>query len=336
MLSRKKEYGLLSGCGQEIEVPSITNYCMKIRLNDCLGGGTYGQVFGGTIGMKTDQICSEVVYKRMILGGKCIRSDSCRCTYCMEIFCYKKLDRLKVTHSYSAEFFPIFFGGFEAHIVNLPAPNNFVFLVMERCETDAFSFKRKINPFSQDAFIDLSTQLLEAQRFLLMVANIVHIDVKPNNILFDFKSFTFKVCDFGLALEKRNGQRSLPSSSLRRRGTARYMPIEITKSPRNAVNLEKAIIYQVCICIVEIFFYRMEQSFAVDYAEMVKSGGEKKYEANSDISGAKKIYFPKEYSCPAWVTGEEIRGCIETGLYTNPIYRPDMDTMIEIFKNSIK
>ena len=74
-----------------------------------------------------------------------------------------------------------------------------VFLILELCDTDLYSYIHK-NIITEKDTQYIVKQIIEAIKYI-MDNNIVHRDLKPHNILINEKTKEIKLCDFGFARE---------------------------------------------------------------------------------------------------------------------------------------
>nr|XP_039264587.1 uncharacterized protein LOC120340407 [Styela clava] len=97
-----------------------------------------------------------------------------------------------------------------------------MFIVMELCHdenlTDFLKNREKLRvPFEDDLAISFAQQLLHGLQFIHR-NDVIHRDLKPDNILLSLDEKTPKISDFGLSKELRKG-RSYTAQSIMRAGT---------------------------------------------------------------------------------------------------------------------
>jgi len=73
-----------------------------------------------------------------------------------------------------------------------------VFLILDHGTTDLHSYLKSLPKLAEKDVIAILYHLLFALRFL-EEANVLHRDIKPQNILIEPESKQIKICDFGLA-----------------------------------------------------------------------------------------------------------------------------------------
>ncbi|XP_077976150.1 uncharacterized protein LOC120329510 [Styela clava] len=100
-----------------------------------------------------------------------------------------------------------------------------MFIVMELCHdenlTDFLISREKLRvPFEDDLAISFAQQLLHGLQFIHR-NDVIHRDLKPDNILLSLDEKTPKISDFGLSKELRKG-RSYTAQSIMRAGTDGY------------------------------------------------------------------------------------------------------------------
>lgn len=107
-------------------------------------------------------------------------------------------------------------------------PNRFC-MVMELMSMDLFDYVRIFREQNEDPkkLVDVmkrvSRDILKALVGLRQL-NMVHVDVKPENILYDNESGSFKLADFGLSLSARRYESMLPNKFA---GTKTYLAPEV-------------------------------------------------------------------------------------------------------------
>ena len=130
-----------------------------------------------------------------------------------------------------------------------------VYILMEVGKTDwekeIRSFSEKKIEYKEKELIHITKQLIRALAFL-QKNNIVHRDIKPQNILI-FKDNLYKLADFGESKQMRNVSFSLLNGSLR--GTELYMSPLLFNGLRNGQidvkhNLIKSDVYSFGLCLL--------------------------------------------------------------------------------------
>ena len=112
-------------------------------------------------------------------------------------------------------------------------------------------YKEKELEYSENDLINITKQLISALSFL-QTKNIVHRDIKPQNILI-FKDNKYKLADFGESKQMSNISFSLNNGSLR--GTELYMSPLLFNGLRNGQidvshNLVKSDVYSLGLCLL--------------------------------------------------------------------------------------
>ena len=130
-----------------------------------------------------------------------------------------------------------------------------VYILMEVGKTDWEKeiryYKEKELEYSENDLINITKQLISALSFL-QTKNIVHRDIKPQNILI-FKDNKYKLADFGESKQMSNISFSLNNGSLR--GTELYMSPLLFNGLRNGQidvshNLVKSDVYSLGLCLL--------------------------------------------------------------------------------------
>jgi len=85
--------------------------------------------------------------------------------------------------------------------------NTHIFMYMEKCETDLFSWLKKNGPLTQFYAKKLFKQMVQATEFLHNEHSIMHRDLKLANIFYNLSTQTIKIGDFGMA-KKNNSLKS--------------------------------------------------------------------------------------------------------------------------------
>eukprot|EP00057_Strongylocentrotus_purpuratus_P017590 XP_011672064.1 PREDICTED: uncharacterized protein LOC105442035 [Strongylocentrotus purpuratus] len=111
---------------------------------------------------------------------------------------------------------------------------------------------RDDNPFDYLEKVELSKDLLSAVTFLHQ-SKILHLDIKPHNVIVESKTKKPYLCDLGLAHIKTRSIMSCPSL-LPARGTIRYMPPEcFTRKDGNMPASSACDVWSLACTLLEVF-----------------------------------------------------------------------------------
>ena len=155
-----------------------------------------------------------------------------------------------------------------------------VYILMEVGKTDWEKeiryYKEKQLEYSEKDLINIIKQLISALSFL-QAKNIVHRDIKPQNIIL-YKDNKYKLADFGESKQMNNISFSLNNGSLR--GTELYMSPLLFNGLRNGQidvshNLIKSDVYSLGLCL--LYAATLNNKSLYDVRKYIEMKGLKKY-----------------------------------------------------------
>jgi len=133
------------------------------------------------------------------------------------------------------------FSLFVEHLVYIVTDEN-VYVVQELMTMDLRKFIRtNKNILTPAICLQILKSILLGLKFLHDKKNIIHLDIKPENILLlenkEKQTWITKISDFGTSIKMRGNDQSLPLRSIR--GTEFYLPPEVLKMTDFMTNKHK-------------------------------------------------------------------------------------------------
>ena len=228
-----------------------------INFNDCIGVGFYSKVFKG-FDKKYNRNCALKLFnlKDIEKGNK---SDYFQESIKKEIFILKKCKCNNVVELYDY---------FETE-------DNYFVLVLELCDYDLKKFvydnkeyQGNLN-FIQSIFIELNNAFKK-----LRERNVVHRDIKPQNILIKFenKKIIPKLCDFGISTIGNKLDFEMYSAA----GTSYYMAPEISNNENYNYKCD---LFSLGITLYEMYFLKFPyKGFHKFYKFSILKSGNKSFD----------------------------------------------------------
>lgn len=104
--------------------------------------------------------------------------------------------------------------------------NNKFYLIIDLLDKSCYAINKNIN-FTKKDILMISIQLIQ-QLFILHNNGILHMDIKPENIMYDSDNNKFKLIDFNLSKKYIiNNKHILFNKNISRRGTLKFISLNI-------------------------------------------------------------------------------------------------------------
>ncbi|CAK70787.1 unnamed protein product (macronuclear) [Paramecium tetraurelia] len=267
----------------------IDNY--KIILNEILGKGVYGTVYG----------CRSLTEPQLLLCAKKMMISDKSIQTCAER--EKQISEIISQHQSNQNIVKVYY------VKYLPEQKVLI-IIMEKCDANLKQYLELKDPktFSENEFLDFLDQFLTGYSFLFD-RDIIHRDIKPENILIKReKKIIYKLSDFGTAkIYKAN------DFEFTKIGTPAYVAPEINSQLNdcevynNFVNLKKfqhsksqVDVYSLGLILYEMTYgklpFEKRLDSIVDFAQKIKANplilpGASKFK---EIIAKMLVYYPDQ------------------------------------------